>query len=64
MMALIKNLLVVLPAERHAALRHWQERIQSTIARTFVDPEEQLDAAVADRQGLGLGEEKRTDSPN
>ncbi len=60
MMALIKSLLMVLPAERHAALRHWEERVQATILRTFEDTEEKRDAAVADRQGLGLGEEKQS----
>jgi uncharacterized membrane protein len=58
MMALIKNLLTILPAERHAALRHWERRVQGTIARTFEDAEEKKEAAVADRQGLGVGEEK------
>jgi uncharacterized membrane protein len=59
MMALIKSLLRVLPVERHAALRHWERRVQGTILRTFADAEEKQDAAVADRQGLGLGEEKQ-----
>jgi len=57
MNALIRNLLGVLPATRHAALRHWDRRIQSSIARAFDNPEEQQEARVADRQGLGIGEE-------
>lgn len=57
MMALIKSLQTVLPAVRHTALRHWEERVQATILRSFEDLEEKRDAAVADRQGLGLGEE-------
>jgi uncharacterized membrane protein len=64
MMALIKSLLGVLPVERHAALRHWERRIQATILRTFADEEEKQDAAVADRQGLGLGEEKHPGTPD
>jgi hypothetical protein len=60
MMALVKSLLSVLPPERHMALRHWETRIQGTIDRTFADPEEKHDAAVPDRQGLGLGGEKQT----
>jgi hypothetical protein len=60
MMALIRGLLAALPRERHAALRHWETRIQRTIDRTFTDPEENQDAAVADRQGLGLGGDKQT----
>jgi uncharacterized membrane protein len=63
MMALIKGLLAVLPAKRHEALRHWERRIQRMIARTFADEEDQQDAAVADRQGLGLGEEKHPTGP-
>jgi uncharacterized membrane protein len=58
MMALIKSLLSVLPVERHEALRKWERRVQATIARTFADDEDKKEAAVADRQGLGLGEEK------
>jgi uncharacterized membrane protein len=61
MMALIKSLLAVLPAERHEALRNWERRVQGTIARTFADDEDKRDAAVADRQGLGLGEQKHPD---
>jgi uncharacterized membrane protein len=58
MMALIKNLTEVLPAARHDALKHWERRLQATIARSFADTEEKKDASVADRQGLGIGEEK------
>jgi len=57
-MALIKSLRAVLPAERHAALRNWERRVKATITRSFDDEEDQQDAAVADRQGLGLGEQK------
>jgi uncharacterized membrane protein len=58
MKALIENLLSVLPPERHEALRHWEERLENTIGRTFADAEEKQDALVADRQGLGIGEQK------
>ena len=60
MMALIESLLAVLPVERHKALRNWGRRVQTTIARTFADEEDKHEAAVADRQGLGIGEQKRT----
>jgi uncharacterized membrane protein len=59
MNALVENLSEVLPAERHEALRHWAERLQGTVDRTFRDEDEKQDASVADRQGLGIGEEKR-----
>jgi hypothetical protein len=58
MNALIKNLKEVLPADRHEALRHWEERLQGTVERSFADAEEKQHASVADRQGLGIGEEK------
>lgn len=58
MNALIQNLTEILPAARHAALQHWEERLQGTVERTFTDADEKQDASVADRQGLGIGEEK------
>jgi uncharacterized membrane protein len=58
MNALIKNLAEVLPASRHAALRHWEERLQGTVERSFADADEKQDASVPDRQGLGIGEDK------
>jgi uncharacterized membrane protein len=57
MMALIKNLTEVLPAGRHQALQYWEQRLKTTIARSFADTAEKKDASVADRQGLGIGEE-------
>jgi uncharacterized membrane protein len=58
MNALIRNLLAVLPAERRSALRYWEERLRGTVERSFADAAERQDASVADRQGLGIGEEK------
>jgi uncharacterized membrane protein len=58
MKALVKNLREVLPAERHEALRHWEDRLRSSIARSFEDAEEKRDASVADRQGLGIGQQE------
>jgi uncharacterized membrane protein len=58
MMALIKNLTEMLPAERTATLERWERRLQTTIARSFADRDEKQDASVADRQGLGIGEDK------
>jgi uncharacterized membrane protein len=53
MMALISEMISVLPKERHYALRYWQQRLQSTIERSFGDIEDKLDALAEDRQGLG-----------
>ncbi len=57
MKALIKSLLVVLPTERHTALREWDRRLQGSIARSFEGAEEKQEASVADRQGLGVGQQ-------
>jgi uncharacterized membrane protein len=54
MTALVRDLNSRLPEERRAELRHWEERLQSTIARSFEDVEEKLEASVEDRQGLGV----------
>jgi uncharacterized membrane protein len=54
MMALVNDLTSRLPGDRHAALHHWEERLQSTIARSFEDVEEKQEASVEDRQGLGV----------
>lgn len=62
MNALIENLLGTLPPARHLTLRHWQARLHGTVARTFADQEEIHDASVADRQGLGIGEEAAGDA--
>jgi uncharacterized membrane protein len=54
MKALVSDLIDALPEERHEALKHHQKRLDSTIARSFSDPEEQLEATVEDRQELGI----------
>lgn len=54
MTALLADLISTLPDERRAALRHWEQRLQATIARSFVDAEEKMEASVEDRQGLGI----------
>jgi uncharacterized membrane protein len=62
MKSLVIELIDVLPEERRANLRHWQDRLQSTVARSFSDQQDQMDASVADRQGLG-GSRRRVESP-
>jgi len=54
MKALIADLLSVVPPERRASLRYWQERLQTSISRSFEDAEEKLSASGEDRQGLGV----------
>jgi uncharacterized membrane protein len=53
MHALIDDLLAVLPGERHAALRHHRESLASAIELSFASRADKLEAAIADRQGLG-----------
>jgi uncharacterized membrane protein len=54
MKALIADLYTVLPPQRHAALKYWQQRLRVSIGRSFEDPEEKLSASIEDRQGLGI----------
>jgi uncharacterized membrane protein len=54
MKALVNELISVLPEERHAALFHWQERLQLSIDNSFGDVHDRLDASTEDRQGLGI----------
>jgi uncharacterized membrane protein len=54
MKALVNDLISRLPENRRPALLHWEERLQTTIARSFEDVEEKQEASVEDRQGLGV----------
>jgi hypothetical protein len=54
MNALVGEIITVLPEERHAALFHWQERLQLSIDNSFGDLQDRLDASREDRQGLGI----------
>jgi uncharacterized membrane protein len=57
MRALIRDLISLLPKERHPVLRRWQERLDSTIARSFEDAEEKLEAL--DRRPARMGVPRR-----
>jgi uncharacterized membrane protein len=59
MRALISDLIEALPHERHPALEHQRGRLNATIARSFADNEEKLEASVEDRQGLGIPSDSR-----
>ena len=54
MKALAADLIAALPAERQASLRRHQQRLDSTIAKSFEDADDKLEASVEDRQGLGV----------
>lgn len=62
MKALISEMVSVLPEERHHALRYWQQRLQSTIDRSFADTEDKSDASAEDRQGLGISRRGKENS--
>jgi len=63
MRAMISDLIAALPQERHAALEHHQGRLNATIARSFADAEEKLEASMEDRQGLGVSHASRKITP-
>jgi uncharacterized membrane protein len=54
MNALVADLTQAVPEERRATLRYWDGRLKATIARSFADGEERLDASKEDRQGFGV----------
>ena len=58
MKALVNQLIFLLPAERQPALRYWQERLQSTVERTYSDTQDKLEASDEDLQGLGSSSRK------
>jgi uncharacterized membrane protein len=53
MNVLISDLIAAVPDDRRPALREWEGRLKSTIARSFASDEERREASMADRQGLG-----------
>jgi len=57
MNALVRDLISVVPEERRTVLRHWQARLKTSIARSFADEQEKLNASMADRQGLGISQQ-------
>jgi len=53
MNALVTDLRQVVPEERRPTLRYWETRLKATVARSFADNEERMEATREDRQGLG-----------
>ena len=51
--AMIENLLAVLPAVRHPALREQLELLNHTVERSFADPADRVHAGIGDYQGVG-----------
>ena len=54
MRALVSDLLQALGPDRHAALTQYRDRLEATIAKAFSDAEDEKDASIEDRQGLGV----------
>jgi uncharacterized membrane protein len=54
MNALVTDLTQSVPDQRRPTLKHWDARLKVTIARSFADGEERLEALKEDRQGLGM----------
>lgn len=62
MNALVSDLILALPQERHPPLLHYQQRLDATIARSFENTEDRQEASIEDRQGLG-NPRRRSDRP-
>jgi uncharacterized membrane protein len=54
MRAVINDLAETLPQQRRDALYYWESRLNVVISRSFSDSEEQSEASIGDRQGLGI----------
>jgi uncharacterized membrane protein len=62
MNALLNDLIDALPAERRPALERQQKRLDRTIVASFPDLEDQLEAFVEDREGLGAPRKQRLEN--
>jgi uncharacterized membrane protein len=54
MNAVVNDLIPAVSEERRPSLRHWDARLKATIARSFPEGEERIEASQQDRQGLGM----------
>jgi uncharacterized membrane protein len=54
MNALVSDLLAAVPVERRSALKCWEERLEQSIDRHFVEADEKREASAEDRQGFGV----------
>ena len=61
MKALLSDLIKAVPEERQPALRRQQKRLDSTIARSFLDVEDQIEASEEDREGFGATRRHHSD---
>ena len=54
MNALLADLSQVVPEGRRPSIKYWDGRLKATIARSFADGEQRMEALKEDRQGLGV----------
>ena len=54
MNALLADLARAVPGARRPTVQYWSGRVKATIARSYVDGEERVEALKEDRQGLGV----------
>jgi uncharacterized membrane protein len=62
MNALVTDLAQVVPEERRPTLKYWDTRLKATVARSFADNEERMEATREDRQGLGTSRQRPSGS--
>jgi uncharacterized membrane protein len=62
MNALVTDLAQAVPEDRRPTLKYWETRLKATIARSFPDNEERMEATRADRQGLGAPRQRPSGS--
>lgn len=62
MNALVTDLVRAVPEERRPALRYWDARLKTMIARSFADSEQRMEASREDRQGLGAPRQRHSGS--
>ncbi len=53
MKALVSDLISALPEERHPPLLHYQQKLNTSIDRSFANAEDRHQASMEDKQGLG-----------
>jgi len=62
MNALVADLTQAVPEVRCPTVKYWDTRLKATIARSFADSEERMEASKEDRQGLGVPRQRPSGS--
>jgi uncharacterized membrane protein len=61
LLAMLENLIESLPQHRHAALERELSLLHRTVERSFIEPEDRLNAGIGDLQGVGGRPEESDD---